>query len=128
MSSSWIIKKILGEHMKLNKLAFTLSFVLLTSTNITEAAGVWVDISDFHLWSNTYEYDIIRVEVVSGYQNPSSCSQPDSYMVLTTLSESSKQRIYSTLLAAKMANRGVRLRVDGCQGDRPAIQNVILRD
>jgi hypothetical protein len=116
-----------GKTMK-SRLTFTLLLALLSSANSTQATGMWVDISDFHLWSNTYENDIIRIQVPSGYQNPSSCSEPDSYMVLTTLSEYSKQRIYSTLLAAKMANRPVRLWVDGCLNDRPTVQNVILRD
>lgn len=111
-----------------NKITFAIFLDLLTSTKLAEAAGVWVDISDYYLWSNTYQNDTIRIEVASGYQNPSGCSDPDSYMVLTTLPEPSKQRIYSTLLAAKMAGRGVRLRVDGCETGRPSVQNVILRD
>jgi hypothetical protein len=104
---------------------FLLCTLILFCSN-THAAGVWVDISDIKLWSNTYTADTIRVETSEARMNPSNCSDPDSYMVLSTLSEPTQQRIYSSLLAAKMSNKIIRLRIDGCQSERPAIINVVL--
>jgi len=102
--------------------------ICVTLAQNARAAGEWVDLTDFYLWSNTYLLDIIRVQVGGTVQNPSGCSDSDSYMVLTTLSEEAKQRIYSTLLAAKLAGRPVRLRIDGCESNKPAIISVVLGD
>ena len=103
----------------MKKLLFLMICVTLAQN--VRAAGEWVDLTGFYLWSNTYLLDVIRVEVGGVIQNPGGCSDPDSYMVLTTLSAEAKQRIYSTLLAAKLAGRPVRLRVDGCESNKPPL-------
>lgn len=106
-----------------HKIALT-SFLLVISTNLI--AGDWHETDSFYLWSNTYQAEIIRVEVPSGIINPSACSDPDSYMVLSSIAESAQQRIYSTLLAAKMAGKKIQLRIDGCESNKPALINVRL--
>lgn len=54
------------------------------------------------IWSNTYLLNIIRVDVGGTIRNPGGCSDPDSYMILTTLSEEAKECIYSTSLAESL--------------------------
>lgn len=90
------------------------------------AASAWVTVANYQLWSNFYLGNIIRVEVGGTVENPAGCSNPDSYMVLTTLPDEVRQRMYSTLLAATLAGRSVRLRVHGCETDRPAVISVVL--
>jgi hypothetical protein len=89
----------------------------------------WVTISTFNLWSNTYSTDTIRIEAAD-YYNPAgaACNNVDSYMVSSTISSEARQRIYSTLLAAKLANKSVRLSLDTstCQEGRPKILYVML--
>ncbi|MGH8602100.1 MAG: hypothetical protein ACREXR_04785 [Gammaproteobacteria bacterium] len=87
----------------------------------------WVTVSSFRLWSNTYGADTIRIEAAD-YYNPAACSDGDSYMVSSILSGEARQRIYATMLAAKMATKPVRLRLDTstCQDGRPRIVNVML--
>jgi len=89
----------------------------------------------YTLWSNTYSNNTVRIVVASGdYYNPSSCSNLDSYMVSSSISAEARQRIYSTLLAAKLAGKAVKLNVDngGCEGDgpthqdRPRVLNVMI--
>lgn len=120
---------LLGSYVyrRCNVKRFVFLAICVAISQNTRAAGKWVDLTDFYLWSNTYLLDVIRVEVGGAIQNPGGCSDPDSCMVLTTLSEEAKQRIYSTLLAAKLAGRPVRLRVDGCESDKPTIISVVLR-
>ena len=86
----------------------------------------FVMLEDFTLWSNTYETDTIRVYKKDNQPvvNPNSCGDPDSYMVASRLSEDARERIYSSLLAAKMANRTVKIWVSGCERERPAILHV----
>ena len=107
------------------KKLLVLAMCLAVAQN-ARAAGVWVDVSDYRLWSNFYLGNVIRLETSGTIQNPAGCSNPDSYMVLTTLTEEVRQRIYSTLLAATLAGRTVRLRVDGCETDRPAVISAVL--
>lgn len=90
------------------------------------ASSAWVTVTDYQLWSNFYLGSVIRVEVSGTVENPAGCSNPDSYMVLATLPEAVKQRMYSTLLAATLAGRSVRMRVHGCETDRPAVISVVL--
>lgn len=87
----------------------------------------WVTASSFKLWSNTYGADTIRIEALD-YYNPAGCGDADSYMVSASLSGEARQRIYATLLAAKLATKPVRLRLDTstCQDGRPKIINVML--
>ncbi|MCE3251595.1 MAG: hypothetical protein K0Q67_605 [Cellvibrio sp.] len=90
----------------------------------------FVTISNFQLWSNTYNAPEIRV-ILTGdtYYNPSNCPNTDSYMVTTAMSEKVQDRIYSALLSAVMAKKSVILRIEnnGCQSGRPAIMNVIIQ-
>jgi hypothetical protein len=85
----------------------------------------------YTLWSNTYAGDTIRIVVTSlDYYNPagSACTNVDSYMVSSAISAEARQRIYSTLLAAKMAGKPVKLSLDTnyCEQARPRVLNVTL--
>ncbi len=90
----------------------------------------FVTISNFQLWTNIYNGPQIRV-IISGdsYYNPSNCSNPDSYMVSTALTDKQQDRIYSALLSATMAQKSVVLRVEnnGCENNRPRIMLVIIQ-
>ena len=81
----------------------------------------------FQLWATTNGNDAIRVVPVEARINPDGCTDADSYMVKKTLSEASKARIYSALLAAKMGARGVTLQIEGCESARPAIVDVVIK-
>lgn len=89
----------------------------------------WVTLSSYRLWSNTYTSEIIRVETAD-YYHPAggACNNIDSYMVSAALSAEARQRIYATMLAAKLSARPIRARVDTttCQDGRPKILNVML--
>lgn len=98
--------------------------IALISTNAF--AGQFVTISNFKLWATTYGDDAIRITDAT-VVNPSSCSDPDSYFVLKTLTTQEKNRIYSTLLAAVSANKPVEIWVDGCEGNRPAIKDIRIQ-
>lgn len=93
-------------------------------------ADVTVDVADYQLWSTTNGTDIIRLiptgVAVNNAQAPS-CPDADSYMVKSTLSASSIDRIYSSLLAAKMSSKPVTITISGCETSRPAIVNVIMK-
>ena len=56
----------------------------------------------------------------------SQCSDPDSYMVSTSLSHEVQSRIFSVLMTAKVANQPVKINVKGCEDNRPAITSAIL--
>ncbi|UTW44511.1 hypothetical protein KFE80_08895 [bacterium SCSIO 12696] len=85
-----------------------------------------VTLENFQLWSTTYGNDVIRVLPVGATVIADGCTDPDSYMVKTSLPEAVKARIYSTLLAAKMAGKTVKITTSACEDNRPAINNVIL--
>ncbi|WP_419227329.1 hypothetical protein [Alteromonas sp. OM2203] len=89
----------------------------------------WVTIESFKLWSNTYQTNTIRVVVDDSVYNPAkTCSDIDSYMVASELSEESKNRLYSMLLAANLAGKPVKVFVDksSCERNRPKIMNAVL--
>lgn len=90
----------------------------------------WVTISNFDLWSNTYTEPQIRVNLNNDtYYNPAGhCTLIDSYMVSTALTEKQQDRIYSMLLAAVMAKKPLRVRLDTnyCENNRPRILNVVI--
>jgi len=115
------------------KFFFVLMVVLLAGSNTYahDGANGWVTVQDYRLWSNTNNSDVIRIQVDDGYYNPASstCPDPDSYMVSTSLSVAAQQRIYSTLLAATMASKPVSLNLstDSCEDQRPKIINVVVR-
>lgn len=92
------------------------------------AQAAWADLSSFKLWTTTNGADLIRVFPIgtSVINDNNTCADPDSYMVSTNLTPEAIARIYSTLLAAKMADKPVLLYIAGCENDRPAIKNVVL--
>jgi hypothetical protein len=100
-------------------------FLLLLLPNPSNA-NTSVDIINFELWSTTNGLDVIRVVPTSAAVVGIGCSDPDSYLVKTTMSDKSVNRIYATLLTAKISSRQVRLFVSGCELNRPAIVNVIM--
>jgi len=97
----------------------------LLFTAYAHAAGT-VYVTNFSVWSNTYNDPTIRVTTGETRFNPESCTDPDSYMVDDTLPDLVKNRIFSTLMAAKMAGKKIRLWISGCYANRPAIKTVIL--
>ncbi|PCH65672.1 MAG: hypothetical protein COC04_01305 [Gammaproteobacteria bacterium] len=100
-------------------------FVLVFQFSGSAMAEGTFEIENFEVWSNTTaDLDQIRITGAT-MNNPDGCTDTDSYMVDTTLSEEVRGRIYSTLLAAVMASRKVRVTVDGCIINRPKI--VIVR-
>lgn len=90
----------------------------------------WVTISNFDLWSNTYTDPQIRINLNNDtYYNPAGvCTSVDSYMVSTALTEKQQDRIYSILLAAVMAKKPLRIRLDTnyCENNRPGVLNVVI--
>jgi len=77
------------------------------------------------VWSNIYGDNRIRVATPGqSVVNSSSCADPDSYMVLTTIPKEAQARIYATLLTAKGMGKPVVLHVEGCESGRPAIVSV----
>lgn len=102
------------------------AIVLMAMVYSANATAEFVTLSNFTLWSNTYANAQIRLSDVGVPINPSGCTDLDSYMVLSSLSAEIKNRIYSTLLSAKAMNRPVKLWVEGCESNRPAILTVII--
>jgi hypothetical protein len=88
----------------------------------------WVTVSNYRLWSNTYNSPAIRIVARDTYYNPASCNNADSYMVSTALPASVQERIYSTLLASYFAKAAVTLYVSDakCENGRPMILNVVM--
>jgi hypothetical protein len=95
-----------------------------------DGANNWVTLSGaYTLWSNTHNNNTIRIVLpANDYYNPQSCSNVDSYMVASSLSTEARQRIYSTLLAAKLASKPVKLYVssNACEDARPQVLNVTI--
>ena len=103
-----------------------LIYILLSPLN-SLAANNFYSMQDFQLWSNTYEWEVIRVIDLNGTQNPEGCSDPDSYFVSQSLSLEAQNRIYSTLLAAKLSGLPIQVVLNGCENTKPRITNVILQ-
>ena len=106
----------------MKKSAFLLLMAVASSVN---AANTFVKIKDYTVWSNTYSSDDIRVSDVT-VKNPDECTDPDSYFVASGLSADSKNRIYSALLAAAIADEEITIVINGCQQNRPAILSVLV--
>lgn len=92
---------------------------------------VTLNSGSYALWSGTYTDPTIRIILtVSDYYNPATCGNNDSYMVSTTISAESRQRLYSTLLAAKLAGKPVKLVLETannvCEQGRPKVVSVIV--
>lgn len=106
---------------------------LSTSVYAHNGNDGWVTVNNYMLWSNTNTYPQIRISIVGDtIYNPAGCSDADSYMVSTALSEAIQNRIYSTLLAALMAQKPIVLRIEtangSCELTRPKILNVRMQN
>lgn len=97
------------------------------SSNLVNAQWVWVNAASYNVWSNTYKTEYIRIEVFNGetIQNPSGCTDPDSYYIPASLSGGVQSRIYSALLLALSQSKKLKLWVEGCEVNRPAVWNVV---
>lgn len=116
--------------MKNIALALILTCIFLPKTvTANDGDNGWVTITDYTLWSNTYEKPIIRVQTSLSRYNPAKCHDPDSYLVAEDLPTDVQQRIYSTLLSALLAKRPIRLYIDSasCQIQRPKILNLTIK-
>jgi hypothetical protein len=87
--------------------------------------------TSYKLWTNVGSSSVIRISVIAPetiYNASGTCTDPDSYMVSSTLPADARQRIYSTLLSAKLAGRPVRLYIDSniCEDNRPRVNNVTI--
>jgi hypothetical protein len=84
----------------------------------------------YKLWTNAGSGNVIRISLrVPDYYNASqNCNDVDSYMVASTLPADVRQRIYTTLLSAKLAGKPVRLYIDtnNCEDNRPRVVNVTI--
>ncbi len=101
--------------------------LLLTVSSGYASAGEFVTLSGFELWATTYAQDTIRLaNVPMPLTNPDNCSGNDSYMVSNSLGSDSKERIFSVLMAAVIAEKSVRVFVEGCEQNLPAIKDVLI--
>ena len=85
----------------------------------------------YSLWTTAGSGNVIRISLHNGndYYNASgNCNDVDSYMVASALGTEVRQRIYSTLLSAKLAGKPVRLYLDtnNCEENRPRVVNVTI--
>ena len=115
----------------MNRCFLTLALCMIANLSLAHNGNDgFVTIANFQLWTNNYNEPQIRV-IVSGdtHYNPSNCSNSDSYMVSTALSDKVQDRVYSALLSATLAKKSVILRVEnnGCENNRPRIMNVVIQ-
>jgi hypothetical protein len=97
---------------------------LLASTP-ARAAGEWVPLSQFQLWPNTPGDTAVRViPIAAPIVNPAGCADPDSYFVPTTIAKEVQQRIFATLMTAKAVGKPVKVWIDNCDRNRPALNAV----
>lgn len=112
----------------MKKIVLVLSMLVIS--NVSFASG-WTTVNAFELWPSLYDEDRIRLlSLDAGYVYiPEGCASLDSYIVQDSLSEGSKNRIYSTLLMALTTKRPVDLFIVGCDAvfDRPVIQSIRIR-
>jgi hypothetical protein len=115
--------------------AFAVMTLASTLAHAHDGSDGWVTLNQpYYLWSNTYEDNIIRImlrvpDYYHPYINTTSCPNSitaDSYMVSTAIPADARQRIFTTLLSAKLAGKPVRLFIDGCQGGLPRVQMVAV--
>lgn len=104
-----------------------MAILALSVVGSVHAANNIVPMSDFELWTTTYQDDVIRVIDLNGVKNPETCTNPDSYFVSTALSAKAQERIYSTLLAANFSEKSVRIALNGCQDNRPRLVSVLVK-
>lgn len=108
---------------------FVLALALISLNSF--AGGGWAELKpdDYLLWPGTYGKDKIRVQLVDDAGlaiDPGGCATDGafSYYVQSTLSQNVINRIYSLLLATKMAKQSLRIYVAGCEDGFPAIQSL----
>lgn len=102
-----------------------LAFITLVIASAPAAAVTEVVANSVQVWSNVYCDNRIRIATPGqAVVNNGGCSDPDSYMVLTTVPKEAQARIYATLMSAKMAGKPVTLHVEGCESGRPAVVSV----
>lgn len=109
--------------MKLVRQLAVASIILYSASS--SAASQDIVLNNIEVWSNANGNNIIRVmspgqPIVNNW----GCSDPDSYMVLSSIAKEAQARIYATLLAAKAMGKPITIRVEGCEFSRPAILNV----
>ncbi|MBA6302364.1 hypothetical protein [Colwellia sp. MB02u-14] len=100
----------------------------LLSSNVF--AGSWVTLKseDYYLWPAVYSTDNVRLQLIdkSKLSDPSGCKSvaSDSYFLQASLQTEIKNKIYSLILATKMAKQEIQMWVHGCEGDNPMVQAV----
>jgi hypothetical protein len=108
--------------MRPSKLLASFIFATASFCNVVHAE-VDLQLTDFKVWAIGSEKNI-RVTLtssVSPANNPAGCTDPDSFFVLSTMAAETQSRIYATLLAARIAEKPVWIRINGCELNRPAI-------
>lgn len=116
---------------RLSVFAMVTLAALGASAHDGDGGQVTLTADSYKLWSNTPgSNNVIRISMrADSVYNPSqNCTDLDSYMVSSVIPEVARQRIYSTLLAAKLAGRPVRLYIDtnACEDKRPRVNNVTI--
>lgn len=109
----------------------TLASLGASAANDGSNGVVTLGASSYKLWTNVGTGNVIRLSVVAPetiYNAAMTCNDPDSYMVSSALPADVRQRIYSTLLSAKLAGKPVRLYIDSniCEDNRPRVTNVTI--
>ncbi len=100
--------------------------IFLLSSNVY--AGSWITLKseDYYLWPAVYSTDNVRLQLIdqSKLIDPSGCksSASDSYFLQANLNTEIKNKIYSLILATKMAKQDIQIWVHGCEGDNPMAQ------
>jgi hypothetical protein len=123
-------------HKCISRFAVFSIFSMVTLASVLAHAhdgnNGWVTLNvPYSLWTNTYGDNTIRIMLKTvDYYNPSACpaGNVDSYMVSTGIPAEARQRIYSTLLAAKLAGKPVKLFLDtnSCEQGKPKILHVTI--
>ena len=111
------------------KSIFVLVLTLISLNSF--AGGDWAELKpdDYLLWPGTYGKDKVRVQLVGDAGlaiDPGNCAADGtySYYVQSTLSQNVINRMYSLLLATKMAKQSLRIYVAGCEDGFPVIQSL----
>jgi hypothetical protein len=102
--------------MRLLKLVL---WTLLVSYSAMSSADDIV-LTTFQVWSSASSDNVIRVTTPGqAIVNPDNCSDPDSYMVRTTMAKEAQARVFAVLLTARAMGTPVTVRISGCESLRP---------
>lgn len=99
--------------------------------SLCEADGWHYNVVDYALWPSVYGDGRIRV-VPATELDPDACDQPNDngYFVQESLPNAVRDRILSTLMAAKLSGVPIDIHLDGCTGGgqagSPVITAVVL--